>query len=411
MSEGRLDTGRRGVGEREVDGPDVDEQGVDEQGVDAQDASPPGAKTETTLRLDGLGAAVEAARGRLDDALLREAADVVSRGRRRLGLSSEHTIVALAGATGSGKSSLFNALCDLDLAAVGVKRPTTSWALACAWGSDGATEILDWLGIPTRHQVNRTGLLDETAADRDLHGLVLLDLPDHDSTEVSHRLEVERLVELADVMVWVLDPQKYADAVIHDRYLRPLSSHAEVMLVALNHVDEIPPGGVESCLLDVRRLLELDGLENVPVLATSATEGRGIAELRQILVRKVSDKRSARERVDADVAGMARRLEQQAGSAQGVELGADLHKQLLDACVDSAGVPVIVGALESTALISARRATAWPVAAWLGGMRSDPMSRLPDPDTPATRRADPPSGFEDEATPSATPTGGAHRGA
>ena len=49
-----------------------------------------------------------------------------------------------------------------------------------------------------------------------------MDLPDHDSTEVSHHLEVDRLVELADLLVWVLDPQKYADAALHDRYLAPL---------------------------------------------------------------------------------------------------------------------------------------------------------------------------------------------
>ena len=35
-----------------------------------------------------------------------------------------------------------------------------------------------------------------------------------------HRLEVDRLVELVDLLVWVLDPQKYADAALHDRYLR-----------------------------------------------------------------------------------------------------------------------------------------------------------------------------------------------
>ena len=95
--------------------------------------------------------------------------------------------------------------------------------MACAWGPEGAAELLDWLGIPKRHQINRLGMLDESPDDRDLHGLVLLDLPDHDSTEVSHHLEVERLVKLADVLVWVLDPQKYADAAIHDRFLKPLS--------------------------------------------------------------------------------------------------------------------------------------------------------------------------------------------
>ena len=39
------------------------------------------------------------------------------------------------------------------LAAVGVRRPTTSWTMACTWGDDGAAELLDWLGVPKRHQV------------------------------------------------------------------------------------------------------------------------------------------------------------------------------------------------------------------------------------------------------------------
>jgi hypothetical protein len=69
-------------------------------------------------------------------------------------------------------------------------------------------------------------MLDTGREDDACEGVVLLDLPDHDSTEVSHHLEVDRLVQLADLLVWVLDPQKYADAAIHDRYLKPLASHA-----------------------------------------------------------------------------------------------------------------------------------------------------------------------------------------
>ena len=113
-----------------------------------------------------------------------------------------------------------------------------------------------------------------------MRGVVLLDLPDHDSTEVSHHLEVDRLVQLADLMVWVLDPQKYADAAVHDRYLAPLATHREVMLVVLNHVDTVPAGRLESMLADVRRLLDADGLTGVPVIATSARTGQGMDELR-----------------------------------------------------------------------------------------------------------------------------------
>ncbi len=341
-----------------------------------------GRQPDVAERVQGLRRAAEAARGRLDPALVDEADAVVERAGGRLKLSDQHTVVALAGATGSGKSSLFNALCGLDLAGVGVRRPTTSWALACSWGPEGAGQLLDWLGIAPRHQVNRMGMLDETKQDRDLQGLVLLDLPDHDSTEVQHHLEVQRLVTLADVLVWVLDPQKYADAAIHDRFLRPLATHSDVMMVVLNHVDEIPAGGVDACMSDVRRLLTVDGLDTVPVFATSATRGDGLDDLRRALVGRVSKKRQARDRILADVDSAARRLDEATGSGHPVDVRGPVHDELQAACVQAAGVPVVVDAIRSTTLLRATRATGWPVTSWLSRLRRDPLRRLglgPDP--------------------------------
>ena len=118
-----------------------------------------GASLDT--RLVGLEQAVAGARGRLDDSVVDQAALVVDRAGARLRLSAEHTVVALAGATGSGKSSTFNALAGLDLAAVGVRRPTTSYATACVWGEDPAAGLLDWLEIPPRHRVVRDSTLDQ----------------------------------------------------------------------------------------------------------------------------------------------------------------------------------------------------------------------------------------------------------
>lgn len=340
-----------------------------------------GRSSDVVDRLAGLDQAVEASRGRLDDALVTDAAAIVDRAGNRLRLSSEHTVVALAGATGSGKSSMFNALCDLDLAAVGVKRPTTSWALACAWGPAGATELLDWLEIPKRHQVNRMGMLDETAADREFQGLVLLDLPDHDSTEVAHHLEVERLVKLADVLIWVLDPQKYADAAIHDRFLKPHRSHADVMMVALNHIDEVPADGVQNMLADVRRLLAADGLGSVPVFGTSARRGDGLAELRRAIADRVSDKKLAAERLSADIRAVAGRLAEQTGDARPGDLRKAARGELLDACADAAGVPVMVEAIESASLIRGRAATGWPLTSWTARLRRDPMKKLKLPES------------------------------
>ena len=114
-------------------------------------------------------------------------------------------------------------LTGLDLSAVGVRRPTTSWATACVWGTEGAdraARVARHPAAPPGHP--RLDARHPAGEDNELDGVVLLDLPDHDSTEVSHHLEVDRLVQLADLLVWVLDPQKYADAAIHDRYLAPL---------------------------------------------------------------------------------------------------------------------------------------------------------------------------------------------
>ena len=327
-------------------------------------------------RVKGLDDAVEAARGRLDDGLLERADAVVTRAAERLRLSADHTVVALGGATGSGKSSTFNALAGLELASVGVRRPTTSWATACTWGPNGAAELLEWLGIPPRHQVVRDSMLDTGREDRDLEGLVLLDLPDHDSTEVAHHLEVERLVRLADLLVWVLDPQKYADAAIHDRFLRPMAAHKGVMMVVLNHIDEVPEDRRDSMMADLRRLLDSDGLAGVTLIATSATTGTGIDELRKAIVERVKDKATTRARIATDVAQAAREVSEVNGSARPRSLSERDQAELRAAIADAAGVPIVVDAVQKASLMRARRATGWPVTSWLSRFRPDPLKRL-----------------------------------
>jgi GTPase Era involved in 16S rRNA processing len=327
-------------------------------------------------RVDGLERAAAAARGRVDDAVVDDATAVAARAAGRLKLSADHTVVALAGATGSGKSSTFNALTELELAAVGVRRPTTSWATACVWGKEGAEELLEWLGIPARHQVTRDSMLSKGDEDAEMRGVVLLDLPDHDSTEVSHHLEVERLVQLADMLVWVLDPQKYADAAIHDRFLKPLAGHRDVMLVVLNHIDSVPEDRRQSMVDDVRRLLEADGLPGVPVLPVSARHGWGIDELRSLIVKRVAEKKATRARLEADLRTAALRLQEEVGSGTAPTLSPERVAALDDAFADAAGVPIVVKAVADSTRMRANRATGWPVTAWFSRLRPDPLKRL-----------------------------------
>lgn len=337
------------------------------------DGAPP---SEATTRLRGLEQAIHAARGRVDHEILDAADDLVRRGGERLQRSSEHTIVALAGATGSGKSSLFNALADLEIAGVGVRRPTTSWTLACAWGPAGGDEILEWIGVPPRHRVSRMSMLDRSTDDTKLEGLILLDLPDHDSTEVAHHLEMERLVKYADLVVWVLDPQKYADAAIHERYIRPMATHADTTLVVLNQIDRIAYDMRDMALDDVRRLVDEGGLTQTSVLAVSATRGDGVDELKRELARRIRAKESARTRLTSEITTRAGEVAQASGTTKTDGVTDAAAENVTSRLGEAAGVGSVVEAVGSTVRRGIRKRTDWPPTRWVRLRKPDPVMRL-----------------------------------
>jgi GTP-binding protein EngB required for normal cell division len=325
-----------------------------------------GRGADLPTRLAALGTVVEAGRGRLDPDLVERATTVLARAEGRLSLTGEHTVVALAGATGSGKSSLFNALVRHEASAVGVRRPTTSATTAAAWGE--ADHVLSWLEVPRRHQV--------TGDPGRLEGLVLLDLPDHDSTEVEHHVEVDRLVQVVDLLVFVLDPQKYADAAVHHRYLAPLHTHRDVMLVILNHVDEVAPERRRELDRDLARLLDADGLTGVPRLQTSAVTGEGVDDLRAVLVDRVAATQAAASRLSADVGAVATALRDHSGASAPEGVGRADEAELVAALSESAGVPTVVRAVERSMIRRGSLRTGWPLLAWRARLRPDPLRRL-----------------------------------
>ncbi|RZS91506.1 50S ribosome-binding GTPase [Motilibacter rhizosphaerae] len=321
-------------------------------------------------RVEALDTVVRLGGGGFDPELLDSARAVLDRAGARLRLSGEHTVVAVAGGTGSGKSTLVNALAGTEVSPPGVRRPTTSHSVAALWGPAGAGPLLDWLGVPERHVVDGS---------EELAGLVLLDLPDHDSTALDHRLEVDRLVELVDLLVWVVDPQKYADAALHERYLQRLRAHRAVTLVALNQVDLLTPEDAEVCAADLRRLLRADGLADVALVSVSARTGEGVAELQEALAGAVARRTAAVERLTADVDRAVEELDRDLGTGSppaGGTVGRAERARLREALAVAGGVPAVEAAVEQSVRRQVHAATGWPVTRWAGRLRRDPLSRL-----------------------------------
>ena len=283
-------------------------------------------------------------------------------------LSSNHTVVSLAGGTGSGKSSLFNQLAGADFSTVGVTRPVTRDAHACVWGVTGSGPLMEWLGVPRRYRYARSSALG--TGEQSLAGLVLLDLPDHDSV-LGHATDlVDNLVGLSDLMIWVLDPQKYADAAVHRRFLVPLAGHSEVIAVVLNQADLLTATQIEDCVQDLRRLLDSEGLHDAQILVTSAKTGAGIEELRKLLVEPVSARKAAAARIAADVDKLVSQFEPYGavdsadGDSPADTLPAGTARQLATAFAAAAGVGGIGDALRSARELRALDYVGWPVS-WL----------------------------------------------
>ncbi|MGW3267446.1 GTPase [Streptomyces sp. NPDC001056] len=316
-------------------------------------------------RLDALRELVGLSRTRLDSRTLAEAGRVLDEAAVRRKLSGRHTVVAIAGATGSGKSQLFNALAGVAISDTGVRRPTTASPIACSW-SDGAAPLIDRLGIPGRL---RRRPLNNPESEEQLRGLVLIDLPDHDSAAVQHRAQVDRILKLVDAVIWVVDPEKYADAVLHERYLRPMAGYAEVMFVVLNQVDRLPGEAADQVLDDLRRLLDEDGVAlgehgepGATVLALSALTGDGLGELREALGEFVAERGAPARRVSADVAAAAAELRPVYAAGRRVGLSEEAREEFAARLADAVGATAAGEAAERAWLRNANRACGTP---WL----------------------------------------------
>jgi hypothetical protein len=229
---------------------------------------------------------------------------------RRLGFPSDVYVLALVGGTGVGKSSLLNALAGEAVSPSSVRRPTTSDPIA--WVPNTNREALDpvlaWLGVQDvrEHAASRIG------------PVAILDLPDMDSVESQHRDRVEAILPKVDAVAWVVDPEKYADAVLHDAFLRTWVPRLDRQAVVVNKADRLSAGDRRRVQRDVEadvgRSLTTDAGPVIPVLLTTAAGPTvDIEAFTSWLAEGVAAKAIVRARVAATVTEYARALARDAG--------------------------------------------------------------------------------------------------
>ena len=389
-----------------------------ERGATPAVATSPFARSVASLK-----DAISYGEGRVPETVLLDAAETLERLSQRRELSTEHTVIGFFGATGSGKSTLFNAIAGQNIALSAPTRPTTSTVQAAIWEAEGSEELLDWLGIDKRVYPQTQALAAEgEASDGNgagkhnkaggaaapnavtepapglfnrirravggrgemrtrTGGLILLDMPDFDSVTTTNRDLAARMMRYVDVLVWVVDPQKYADAVIHRDFMVPLAASGAQALCVLNQADKLAPAEVPAVLASLTRLLQAEGTEDLLAapIAVSARTGEGVDVLRDLLAQVAAAKSLSLQRTDAQLHATASQLRTYAGGEGTVLAGAyalDAEQKLVKACYTSSQAEQVLQAATASYRRAAGQHTGWILTRWMSRLKADPLRRL-----------------------------------
>ena len=385
-----------------------------ERGATPAVATSPFARSVASLK-----DAISYGEGRVPETVLLDAAETLERLSQRRELSTEHTVIGFFGATGSGKSTLFNAIAGQNIALSAPTRPTTSTVQAAIWEAEGSEELLDWLGIDKRVYPQTQALAAEGEATEGnkatggvaapnavtepapglfnrirravggrgemrtrTGGLILLDMPDFDSVTTTNRDLAARMMRYVDVLVWVVDPQKYADAVIHRDFMVPLAASGAQALCVLNQADKLAPAEVPAVLASLTRLLQAEGTEahllSAPI-AVSARTGEGVDVLRDLLAQVAAAKSLSLQRTDAQLHATASQLRTYAGGEGTVLAGAyalEAEQKLVKACYASSQAEQVLEAATASYRRAAGQRTGWILTRWMSRLKADPLRRL-----------------------------------
>ncbi len=152
--------------------------------------------------------------------------------QEKLNALDEPLFIALVGGTGVGKSALINALAGKVISKSSAKRGFTDHKIFFCHQK----RIDQILKYPFFHPGR-----DEISSHKEfsLEEVVLIDLPDIDSDEPSHPQQVNEMIPHADIVIWMVDHEKYNDEVLHEKYLSVLANYQKSFIFVFNRIDEL----------------------------------------------------------------------------------------------------------------------------------------------------------------------------
>ena len=224
-------------------------------------------------------------------------------------------LAVIGGSTGSGKSTLVNALLRERVSNPGVIRPTTRQPVLVANPGDA-----DWFnspqvlpGLARSHGAGdeRSTTLRVVDTPRIPEGLALLDAPDFDSIDDQNRALASQLLAAADLWIFVTTPARYADQLVWN-FLNDAAGRGIEVVVVLNRLDE---KAAETVPDDLRRMMNDAGLSKatvftVPFVAELGGEQSSeflgeelVANLRDYLTTLAEDTAARRDVAGKTVAG------------------------------------------------------------------------------------------------------------
>ncbi len=156
--------------------------------------------------------------------------------------------VTLQGGTGTGKSSLFNALIGAPVSRTGVERPQTRGSIFFL--PERASSLLeeerpfasfprqrlpqDSLSTPVEGEPGGITLVEHRRAE--WSRIMLVDSPDLDSVEQANRTLAEEIIMLSDLVVFVTSQEKYADRTPFG-FIRDAGGDRKPFLLVINKLD------------------------------------------------------------------------------------------------------------------------------------------------------------------------------